>query len=169
MRSSTASWRVAILLSLAVFSCAAAKLPESAAVRRVIDGDTIELTSGALVRYIGIDAPEVRRREGGRWRMDPDPYGLEAMDANRRLVEGKIVRLEYDLEKRDRYGRLLAYVSVDGQMVNAALLEAGDAQLLTVPPNVRHLDEFRQLAAQARQAKRGLWAQDERSHKRRHH
>ncbi len=137
--------------------CASA-FPEQAHVRRVIDGDTVELRDGRLVRYIGIDAPEVRRRDGEQWVVDPEPYGREAAEANRQLVEGKTVRLEYDVERFDRYGRLLAYLYVGDQMVNAALLQAGDAQLLTIPPNVKYVERFRQLVAQARAAGRGLWA-----------
>ena len=133
-------------------------LPKDALVRRVIDGDTVELGDGRLVRYIGIDTPELRRKIGGQWVEDPEPFGQTARDANARLVEGKTVRLEYDVETHDRYGRLLAYVYADGQMVNSTLLAQGDAQLLTIPPNVKHVEEFRRLVKEARDAKRGLWS-----------
>jgi micrococcal nuclease len=126
----------------------------------VIDGDTAELADGRLVRYLGIDTPEVRRRRGDRWVVEPEPYGLEAAAANRRLVEGKILQLEYDVQTHDRYGRLLAYVYADGQMVNAKLLEDGYAQLLTIPPNVKYAELFQRLAATARRNKRGLWASE---------
>jgi len=142
---------------VALLSCAAT-LPQEAKVRRVIDGDTIELADRRLVRYIGIDAPEIRRREGERWVVAPQPYGWEAAEANRRFVNGKTVRLEYDVQTHDRYGRLLAYVYVNGQMVNAKLLEEGYAQLFTIPPNVKYAKLFRRLAQEARQHKRGLWA-----------
>jgi len=126
-------------------------------VKRVIDGDTIQLVDGRRVRYIGIDAPETRRRQGNAWVEDPEPYAKEATDANRRLVEGNAVTLEYDVQRQDRFGRDLAYVYVDGRMVNAVLAEEGYVQLLTVPPNVRHAEQFRDLIRQARQADRGLW------------
>lgn len=129
-------------------------------VRRVVDGDTIELADGRLVRYIGIDAPEVRRREQDHWVVNPEPFGLEATTANKQLVEGRTVRLEYDVETHDEYGRLLAYVYVNGQMINAKLLEDGYAQLLTIPPNVKYAGLFRRLAEEARQHNRGLWAGD---------
>ena len=129
-------------------------------VRRVIDGDTVELADGHLVRYIGVDTPEVRRRSGDTWVMDPEPYALASTEANRRLVEGQRVRLEYDVQTHDRYGRLLAYVYVRDTFVNAVLLEGGYAQLLTIPPNVKHADEFRALAKDARRAGRGLWRAD---------
>ncbi len=126
--------------------------------RRVIDGDTIELADGQLVRYIGLDAPEARRRVGERWVEDPEPMSREATALNRQSVEGKRARLEYDVQTHDRFGRLLAYVYVDEVMINAELLRAGFAQLLTIPPNVRHVGAFRALADEARRAQRGLWA-----------
>lgn len=136
-------------------------------VRRVMDGDTIELENGELVRYIGVDAPETRRRVGDRWIQDAEPFGHAATKANRKLVEGRRVRLEYDVQRRDKYGRLLAYVYVGDEMINAKLLKEGYAQLLTIPPNVKHVEEFRQLAAEARDQRRGLWADNRPSKKRR--
>ena len=146
------SWAVVLCLA----SCGAA-LPREASVRRVVDGDTIELMDGRLVRYIGIDAPEVRRRVGDRWVVDPEPMGREATEFNRRLVEGKRVRLEYDAQTHDRFGRLLAYIYSGNTMVNAEMIRSGFAQPLTIPPNVRHAEEFRALAEEARRENRGLW------------
>jgi micrococcal nuclease len=135
--------------------------PSRGLVRSVIDGDTIELASGELVRYLGIDAPEARRRVGERWVYEPQPFAEEATEANRLLVQGRRVRLEYDVQTRDRFGRWLAYVYVaDGEgeiMVNALLLEQGFAQVLTIPPNVRHAERFIALARDARKSARGLW------------
>ena len=143
-------------------------LPTEAEVRRVVDGDTIELRDGRLVRYIGIDAPESRRRarpgdrewragEGARWVADPEPFAEAATEANRHLVAGRRVRLEYDVQTHDRFGRLLAYVYVGDTMVNAQLLREGMAQLLTIPPDVTYAAHFRALAEEAREARRGLW------------
>mgnify|MGYP001562355489 FL=1 len=148
-------------LVLAATNCGAS-LPERSTVRRVVDGDTVEVADGRLVRYLGIDTPEVRRRTGAGWVEDPEPMGREATEFNRRLVEGKAVRLEYDVQTHDRFGRLLAYVYVtpDGErevMANAELLRAGLAQPLTIPPNVRHAERFRALAEEARRDRRGLW------------
>ena len=117
----------------------------------------MELSSGQLVRYIGIDTPEVRRRVGDRWIVDPEPLGLEAAAFNRQLVAGKRVRLEYDVQTHDRFGRLLAYVYVGDMMANAELVRAGFAQLLTIPPDVKYADRFRLLAEEARRDNRGLW------------
>jgi len=132
--------------------------PAEAKIHRVIDGDTVELADGRLVRYIGIDTPEVRRRVDGRWVMDPEPFALEAAAANRELVEGKTVRCEYDVQTYDRYGRLLAYVFIGETMVNEELVRRGMAQPLTIRPDVRYTDRFQRLAREARQANRGLWS-----------
>ncbi len=86
-----------------------------------------------------------------------EPYGVEASALNDSLVANRRVRLEFDVERRDRYGRLLAYVYVDSLFVNAELLRRGYAQLMTIPPNVRHVDLFRRLQREAREAERGLW------------
>ncbi len=148
---------VAAAFLFGALSCAQG-LPKEAVVRRVIDGDTVELADGRLVRYIGIDTPEMRHREGNRWVSAPEPFAQAATEANQRLVEGKTVQLEYDVRTHDRYNRLLAYVYVDGEMVNATLLAEGDAQLLTIPPDVKYVERFRTLAARARQQRRGLWS-----------
>ena len=129
--------------------------PISGVVERVVDGDTIKVHIGnkvETVRYIGVDTPETVHPTRGI-----EPYGIEASNFNKKLVEGKTVRLEFDVERRDRYGRLLAYVYVDTLFVNAELLRQGYAQLMTVPPNVRHVELFRKLQTEAREAKKGLW------------
>jgi len=122
---------------------------------RIVDGDTVHVRlgdRGEKVRYIGVNTPEVHHPRKGE-----QPGGREAMAVNRRLAEGKTVRLELDVQLRDRYGRLLAYVWVGETMVNAELVRLGYAQVMTVPPNVRHQDLFLQLQRDARQAGRGLW------------
>lgn len=127
-----------------------------ASVTKVIDGDTIDvkLANGSeeRVRYIGMDTPEVHGQV--------ECYGREASAYNECLVGGKTVWLELDVQERDRYGRLLAYVYLDsdGQaMVNAILLSQGYAQIMTVPPNVKYADRFLRLQQEARGAGRGLW------------
>jgi micrococcal nuclease len=118
---------------------------------RVVDGDTIrvQLPSGEeeAVRYIGIDTPERDRC-----------FFERASEANARLLERGDLRLEYDVERRDRYGRLLAYVYAGDAFVNAELVRQGYAAQYTFPPNVAHAGEFRELAAEAREAERGLWS-----------
>lgn len=77
---------------------------------------------------------------------------------NRRLVEGKVVQLEFDEERYVRYGRLLAYVYVRGMFVNALMLKQGLAKTMTIKPNVRYKDYFLQLQREAKKAKRGIWS-----------
>jgi micrococcal nuclease len=137
------------------------------AVKRVVDGDTLLLESGDRVRLIGIDTPEVHEsaklhRDAGRSGQDIktiQEMGKRAADFTKSLVEGKRVRLEFDVERKDKYGRLLAYVYlVDGGVfVNAKIVEEGYASLMTYPPNVKYADEFVKLYRQARENNRGLW------------
>ncbi len=131
---------------------------EEALVSRAIDGDTIELADGERVRYIGIDTPELYRRSGSEWVYRPQPHAEQAWTFNQRAVEGRTVRLESDVERRDRFQRRLAYVYRDGRLVNADLVEQGLASAITIPPNTQHADLFRRLEREARDAGRGLWA-----------
>lgn len=124
----------------------------------VIDGDTIELSGGQVVRYIGIDTPETRKRKDTEWIYDPKPYAEEAKNFNRQLVEGKPVRLEFDVQQKDRYNRILAYVYRDDLMVNLEMLRQGYALIFTHPPNVRYMKEFLNAQKEARENRRGLWA-----------
>jgi micrococcal nuclease len=138
----------AILLALPTCSTE----DHTALVARVIDGDTIELDSGERVRYIGINTPETVHPHKA-----VEFMGKEATAFNKALTEGNRVRLEFDVEKRDRYGRLLAYVFVDTLFVNAELVRQGYANVATFPPNVRHAEHFLGLERKAREAGRGLW------------
>lgn len=129
---------------------------QDVAVVRIVDGDTLVVTGGVRVRLIGIDTPES---------VDPrrpvECFGKEAADALGRLVPpGTPVRVSYDVERTDRFGRTLGYLyrQADGLFVNAALVEQGYAQPATHPPNVAHAVEFAALARQARQGNAGLWS-----------
>lgn len=126
-----------------------------ATVTRVVDGDTVEVSLGGAtenVRYIGIDTPES---------VIPDQpaecFGERAGRFNETLVEGEEVRLVFDAERRDQYGRLLAYVYLGDELVNAELVRRGFARTLTIPPNTEHADLFARLAQSAGNAGRGLW------------
>ncbi|MCJ7437860.1 MAG: thermonuclease family protein [Acidimicrobiia bacterium] len=121
----------------------------------VVDGDTIRVDGGALVRLIGIDTPEV----SGPYR-DEECFGREASRRTTALIpRGTKVKLVFDVEHRDRYDRLLAYVHrvSDGLFVNASLVRDGYAASLTVPPNVHDAERFRRLQREAREKQRGLW------------
>jgi micrococcal nuclease len=137
-----------------------------ATVSRNVDGDTLHVltSTGATekVRFIGVNTPEST--------IEHEPYGKEASTyTKKRLPVGTRVWLETDVGLRDRYGRLLAYVwlsppagggaaEVRTKMFNAQLLVEGYAQLMTIPPDVRYVDAFVPLQAEARAASRGLWA-----------
>jgi micrococcal nuclease len=124
-------------------------------VMSVVDGDTIDVQLDGRrvrVRYIGIDTPETKHPTKGQ-----EPCGPEAAEANRTLIEGQTVRLELDVQPRDRYQRLLAYVYVGEVMVNAELVRQGYAQVATYPPNVRHQDQFVAFQQAAREHKAGCW------------
>ncbi len=137
-------------------------------VARVVDGDTIVLSDGSRVRLIGIDTPELHysekllkdSRRSGKDIKTIQRMGKKAKEFTARLCLDKKVTLECDVEKRDRYGRTLAYVFLeDGTFVNAEIVKAGYAQIMTIPPNVKYADLFLKLEREARQGSRGLWAE----------
>jgi micrococcal nuclease len=129
----------------------------SVEVTRVVDGDTVEVRiDGGIedVRYIGVDTPEsVKPGE------PVECYALAASHFNERLVEGERVRLVFDAERRDTYGRLLAYVYLGDRFVNAELVRRGYATTLTIEPNDRFADLFARLEQRAGAAGRGLWGE----------
>ena len=155
--------RTLLLLLVALAACGrgggASDDPSRATVTRVVDGDTIHVAINGrdeTVRLIGIDTPET---------VDPRQpvgcFGKEASNHTKELLpKGTAVRLVRDVEARDRYDRLLAYVYRvdDGLFVNLALARDGYADLLTYPPNVAHVDDFTAAVKDARDHNRGLWA-----------
>jgi endonuclease YncB( thermonuclease family) len=153
--------RAAFIAALFIFSATAftagqshlhAQTTKTFYVKEVIDGDTIILSDGRTVRYIGIDAPE----SGG---LKPaEYYGDVAKELNRELTEGKAVRLETDIERVDNYGRTLAYVYVGDLFVNGRLVELGAAVALPYTPNLKHYGELKGKMETAREEGRGLWA-----------
>jgi len=119
----------------------------SVKVTRVLDGDTIEIESGERVRYLGINAPE-----------SGQPFFTEATRENERLVAGRTVALEFDVQTQDRYKRLLAYVWVGDVLVNEEIVKNGYAVIETIQPNVKYQDLILKAQQEARNACRGLWA-----------
>jgi len=124
--------------------------PTSAHVARVVDGDTIELASGEKIRYLLVDTPESTT--------EIECYGENAKQFNTDLVNDKDIELRYDVECQDRFGRLLAYVTVGGVEVNSLLVERGFGCVLHIPPDGDdRVDEFKALEDEAKAALRGLW------------
>ena len=124
---------------------------------RVVDGDTIRVVHEGReepVRLIGVDTPESVKPGS-----PVECFGKAAAAFTRRELDGRRVRLVPDVEERDRYGRLLAYVFrvADGRFHNQALIAEGYAKPLTIRPNVRYEGRFRRLARGARREDRGLW------------
>lgn len=145
-------WAGAGLVGLAACGGGSAPCgPDSGVVAEVVDGDTVVLEGGVRVRYLLVDTPE---STGGR----RDCFGAEAHEFNRALVAGRRVALSYGEACADRYGRLLAYVAVEGREVNALLVERGlGCALYVAPAGGARRAEFEALEAEARRARRGLW------------
>lgn len=150
---------VLLSLSLGLSERAAAGVSDNdgdaARVVRVNDGDTVTVSIDRhrqKIRLIGIDAPELGQQ----------PWGERAKRHLQDILSSsRSVSLEHDVERRDKYGRLLAYIrTADGRMVNAEMLRDGYAVLFTFPPNVKHVNEFTSSQRQAREKKLGIWGKD---------
>ena len=122
-------------------------------VTNVVDGDTIKLENGKVVRYIGIDTPETVHPSKA-----VQCFGGEASAKNNELVLGKEVTLVKDVSETDRYGRLLRYVYVGDIFVNDYLARQGFAHSATFTPDVKFEEQFRQAVTEARENRMGLWA-----------
>jgi len=143
---------IKIFVILFLFVCECRSFAFKSKVIRVIDGDTIVIQSGEKIRYIGMDTPEMK---------DPRPqvryFAQKAKEVNANLVLNKIIDIEFDVEKYDKYKRLLAYIYVGKTMVNAYLLKEGYASVLTIPPNVKYQEYFLKLQKYARENNKGFW------------
>ena len=128
-----------------------------ALVVRVVDGDTAEmkLASGRTegVRFIGVDTPESVAPG-----QPVECFGRRASRFTADLIEGERVILRYGAERRDHYGRLLAYIYLDGEFVNGQLVRLGYARTLEIAPNVDHAERLARLEQDAANAGRGLWS-----------
>jgi len=143
---------VVILLTLGFILSLSYAHSETYQVKRVIDGDTLLLTTGGRVRLIGVDTPETKHPQ------KPVQYfGKEAYLFTKSMVEGKEVTLEFEWQKRDKYGRLLAYVClIDGTFLNAEIIKQGYGFAYTRFP-FKYLEEFRRYEREAKENGRGLW------------
>lgn len=126
----------------------------------VIDGDTFKISYNGeetKVRLIGIDTPESVHPD----KTKNTSYGKEASNYTKSLIEGKNIKLEFDVSKTDKYGRLLAYVYLEnGEMLNEKLIKDGYAQVATYAPNVKYVDRFKAIQEESRKNRVGFWAKD---------
>lgn len=141
-----------IILSLFISLFSSQPKEQEFLVTKVIDGDTIQLEDGRIVRYIGVDAPELRSKDGAS-----EFFSRQALQFNKKLVYLKKVRLEFDEQKFDQHGRVLAYVFVKNIFVNAELIKHGYARVLLKPPNLKYKDLFLSLQEKAISEHKGLW------------
>jgi micrococcal nuclease len=125
---------------------------ETTVVQRVIDGDTIKLSDGRSLRYIGIDTAEHPQSK-----TKFECFARESFEKNKELVEGKTVTLEKDVSESDRFGRLLRYVYAGEVFINDYLVRYGFAYASSYPPDVKYQEQFRQAEQEARENNRGLW------------
>jgi micrococcal nuclease len=154
-------WIAIACIALLLYGCAQpheSNTDGKATVIRVVDGDTIVVHIGGRdenVRLLGIDTPETHKPD-----TPVECYGPEASDRMAALLpRGTTVRLVRDVEARDRYGRLLAYVyrDSDGLFIDVTMVSEGYAGTLAIPPNLAHRGEFDTAATAAQTARRGLW------------
>ena len=135
-----------------------AEAPKYYKVTKIVDGDTFWIDDGTAkgikVRLIGIDAPESRKT----FKKQMGYFGKESKNHLTNLLKGKKVKLEFDVDTHDQYGRMLAYAYTEnGIFINADLLKNGFAVIMTIPPNVKYADQFLELQQKARETKKGLW------------
>ena len=125
------------------------KLPKTAVVKKVIDGDTVELFNGLILRYVGITAPETG-----------EPFEKESTELNRKLVEGKQIKLEYDNYTSDKFGRILACPIVNGVNVSIEHVRKGMAELVIYQKRKPFIYQVQLLEAQekAKKNKLGIWS-----------
>lgn len=159
MRPAVRPFWLAVLLAMLPSCGDAQRAPQGQAttraaancvVERVVDGDTIVCQGDQRVRLLLIDTPELSQA----------PYGRQAAQALRRLAPvGTSLRVETDVQFRDRYGRILGYLwTTDGRFINEEMVAAGMAVVLVYPPNVKYVERLRAASAEARRKKVGLWA-----------
>jgi micrococcal nuclease len=155
-----------IIAVFLILLCISPNRPDAAEqvylVTEVHDADTVSIKVKSLagfplkterLRLIGIDAPELRQ----------EPWGRRAKRAFKKMLAETdwVVRVEFDVEQRDQYGRLLGYLwKKDGRMINERLLEEGFAVLYTVPPNVKYAERFVQAQKRAQALGKGIWGRD---------
>lgn len=156
-------YNILIIFTVLTSSCATLsrqKFQSVHIVTRVIDGDTFCIQDDSnkeiKIRLIGVDAPETRRTKN----KEIGYYGEEAAQFLRELLLNKYIRLEFDIQKYDIYGRTLAYVYLEDTLINDYLVQLGYCKVATFPPNIRYQDLFIVSEKEARMKNRGLWSSD---------
>ena len=168
--SSRATWRwpvrrgllaaagIAALLRLASLSREPPQPPRAAdpaAVHRVVDGDTLLMATGTRVRLLGVDCPEVGHADA-----PAEPWANEATAFTQRTIGDRPVRFEYDRERLDRYGRLLAWVWTGDRLLNVELVRAGLGRAeVRYPIRTDYRRQLEQAQAEAQQGRRGMWSE----------
>ena len=147
-------FRVMLFIGVTLSCVVQSSADEFISVRRVYDGDTIQLENGMHVRYIGINAPEIAHQD-----KPGEPFGPEAMAFNEKIVLSKPVRIQGDQEASDQYGRRLAYIFLqDGTFVNQEMVRNGLAHVLYKPPNITHDAALLKSQQEAMKTGKGMWA-----------
>lgn len=160
----------AFLLFLSLVTPAQSQTVESARVLKVVDGDTLKVEFQGRresIRLIGIDCPESKKNAKAKEDAKRSGQDIETMIAlgkrattftNGLVKKGDIVKIEFDIQQKDKYRRLLGYVYLfDGRMLNEEIVKAGYAQPSTYPPNVKYQERFSKASQEARGNGRGLW------------
>ena len=134
------------------------KPPSTGFVIEVVDGDTIRLKSGALIRYLGLNSPETKSRDSGSWVNKESYWGRKAYLINKELVLNKQIRIEYDKKKKDKYKRLLGYVFAGDVFVNKNIIQEGLAVIDVRSPNFKYVDLLADSFKNALDKKKGIWS-----------
>lgn len=125
-------------------------------VLEVIDGDTIVVNLNGKkekVRFVLVDTPETKHPT-----KPVQPFGPEASAFTKKQLSGQTIDLEFDVQERDKYGRVLAYIWKGNELFNVTLLEKGFARVAVFPPNTRYMDQFKEVEKIAKEKKQGLWS-----------
>lgn len=169
---SSCSKLLLLLIPLFLFSSHChSQQAESCTVTKIADGDTIYCSNGSgkeeKIRLIGIDAPESSANPKTYKDAERTGESIETIEelgkksksfVKSKLPQGTTVTIELDVQEKDKYGRMLAYVYLpDGTMLNELIVSAGYAQVMTVPPNIKYQERFIEAEREARDNRRGLW------------
>lgn len=156
---------IIVVLAMIILSIPRAARKQRGKVRNVIDSNTIELYDGRIVRYIGVDIPRLKVQQEGKWVFRPEPFAVKAREFSENLILNKSIRLAFDTQEQDQFGRVLAYCFVTVEengtkkevFINKALLEEGLGYVFIDESNVKHVDDFFTAQKNAQQSKKNIW------------